>query len=120
MVTTPIQTNLYIDQGVDYKLNINIIVPNDDIDFDLDDWDFSASAAKLYSSSIAITAEMTKIPATEENPINSVEMYIPPDQTYDLEPGKYMYDVLMHNTDTEETRKILEGLIFILPSITRL
>jgi hypothetical protein len=57
--------------------------------------------------------------ADSENPINSVEMYISADQTVDLEPGKYVYDVIMTNVDTEEHDKILEGLIFILQSITR-
>lgn len=112
------QSNLYIDQGTDYRVTIGI-ASNDD-GYDFDDWSFSAAASKLYSSSVAIIAEMTKIPADDENPINSVEMYISADQTADLEPGKYVYDVLMHNVTSGETDKILEGLIFILQSITRI
>lgn len=111
------QSNLYIDQGTDYTVNIGISSSDDDFDFD--DWEFSASAAKLYSSAIAIVAELTKVPATEENPINSVDMYISADQTANLAPGKYVYDVMMRNVSTGATDKILEGLIFILQSITR-
>jgi hypothetical protein len=111
------QSNLYVDQGTDYRVTIGV-ASNDD-GFDFDEWEFSAGAAKLYSSTTAIVPVMTKIYADSENPINSVEMYISADQTVDLEPGKYVYDVIMTNVDTEEHDKILEGLIFILQSITR-
>lgn len=113
------QSNLYIDQGTEYRLVIDIPTDYENEDF-FDTLEFYAAASKLYSSSIAIEAEMTKILPTEENPKYGVEMHISADDTIDLAPGKYVYDVIQHDTATGDTKKILEGLIFILQTITRI
>jgi hypothetical protein len=44
-------------------------------------------------------------------------MVISADATANVEPGKYQYDIVMLSGSTKE--KILEGLMFILPTITR-
>jgi hypothetical protein len=48
-----------------------------------------------------------------------IELYIPPETTEDLDPGKYTYDILMVDLSGSRT-KVLEGLMFILPTVTRL
>lgn len=111
-------SNLYIEQGTDYRVRINIV--SSDPAFDLADYDFASSARKLYSANASITASFTKFPLSNTNPINSVEMYISANSTIDVDPGKYFYDVVIQNVNTDEIEKILEGLMFIEQTVTRI
>ena len=111
------KANLYVDQGTSYTINIAI---TDDEEFDLDDYNFAMAASKLYSSSILFEGVITKVPATNSEPINSIDLTIPSEQTADAVPGKYVYDVLMTHVDTEASEKILEGLLFVNQTITRI
>lgn len=111
------KANLYIDQGTAYTINIGI---SSDEEFDLEAYSFAMSASKLYSSKIVLEGTFELLPASNNNPINSVDLTIPADQTIDAEPGKYVYDVLMTNIESEASEKILEGLLFIQQTITRI
>jgi hypothetical protein len=110
------KANLYVNQGVTYSLNIGI---TDGEDFDLDDYNFFMSASKLYSSIPIFEGTFTKKPATNSQPINSVDLIIDGEDTLDAAPGKYVYDVLMTHIETEVSEKILEGLLFVQQTITR-
>lgn len=110
------KTNIYIDKGTDYL--IELLIDSDEVDYDFDDYEFACAASKLYSSDVIIEAEVTKVPSSNTNPIDTIELFFSANNTVDLIPGKYVYDVLMKNTVTSETDKILEGLLFITPTIT--
>jgi len=112
------KANLYVNQGTAYTINIGI--SSEDEEFDLNEYTFAMSASKLYSSKVILEGEITLVPASNSNPINSIDLTIPGDQTIDAEPGKYVYDVLMTNIESEASEKILEGLLFIQQTITRI
>ena len=105
------RATLYIDQGTDFLVDLEVF---DDDGFPLDLTGFSASSSirKVYSSSnvadftIEIVGSKLVIMMTAETSEGIV-------------PGKYQYDVFLLSPENVRT-KIIEGLLFILPSVTRL
>ena len=106
------QANLYVDQGTDFAINVDVSINNEDIT--LSDKTFLCSFAKLYSSTASANASVT--PLVGNNSI--LELSIDGSTTENLEPGKYVYDVLMTSPSGIKT-KIIDGLITIIPTITR-
>ena len=105
------QANLYVDQGTDFAINVDISINNEDIT--LSDKTFFCSFAKLYSSAASANASVT--PLVGNNSI--LEFSVDGPTTENLEPGKYVYDVIMISPSGIKT-KILDGLITIIPTIT--
>lgn len=102
------QTNLYIDQGIDYSISLDIF-DNDDLEYNIDEHEFHASARKVYSSINSFDFVITIV---DENTINIGV----PAQT-ETNPGKYQYDVIMVKPDGTKV-KLMEGLVFVLPTLT--
>lgn len=106
------RANLYVDQGTSFAVSLDLTTDGGD-EVSLSDQAFYCGVKKLYSSSTLFTANVSIISG---GAVNDVNLVIQSDQTKDLEPGKYQYDVLMLNNGL--TTKILEGLIFIVPTVT--
>jgi len=106
------QANLYIDQGTDYRIELNLFDGDDD-PLAISVLDFFADIRKVYSTSSPI-ASFT----VEKDTVNStITLVLTDTQTQTLKPGKYQYDVLMRK-QSGEMSKILEGLAFIVDTIT--
>lgn len=106
------QANLYIDQGTDFRVDLNLFDGDDD-PLLIDVLDFFADIKKVYSSSplLSFTIEKsTQVPGT-------ITLVLTDTQTQSLKPGKYQYDVLMRK-QSGEMSKILEGLAFIVDTVT--
>lgn len=110
------RANLYVDQGTDYLISLDLFTDEGE-EFNTDTYEFFSSVRKLYSTTVAFTIECRVV--TSDNDPNNFELYISPEQTEDLDPGKYQYDVLMKD-DAGNIEKIVEGIIHIVPSITRI
>lgn len=110
------RANLYIDQGTDYLISLDLFTDSGE-EFPTDTYEFFASARKMYSSEVAFSIETRVIP--DDDDPNNFEIYISPEKTKNTKPGKYQYDVLMRN-DAGNVEKIVEGIIFVIPSITRI
>jgi len=107
------RSNLYVDQGTDFYANVQIF--SNDTEYDVSDSTFFGSARKIYSSALAFDFQVTMI---QDGVINDVKLFVAAADTINLEPGKYQYDIMM-SRGTNSREKILEGLITVLPSITR-
>lgn len=106
--------NLYIDQGIDFLVPIEIETSNG-LDYDISNKQFYCDVRKVYASAISFSATLQAI----QNDIsNDIELIISADKTVDVTPGKYQYDIIMVD-QTGANKKILEGLLFLLPTITR-
>lgn len=103
------RANFYIDQNADFRATIELF-DADDEDLVIDSYDFFASIKKVYSSSKIVDF-------TIEKNENDVTLVLTDQQTASLKPGKYQYDVFMRKP-TGELSKIVEGLAFIVESIT--
>lgn len=109
------RANLYVDQGVDFLTEL-VIQTDDRETFFLTNETFFCQIRRMYSSSNLIEAEL-RVVSSENDSV--LELYINPEETENLRPGKYQYDVIMKNSDTSRI-KILEGLIFVLPTVTKI
>jgi hypothetical protein len=105
------RANLYVDQGVDFLVTLNLATDDGEA-FDITDKQFFCDARKLYSSKLAFSSELEIVVNGVTNELN---LFIDPVKTRSVEPGKYQYDILMVG---DSTTKLLEGLMFILPTVT--
>lgn len=106
--------SIYVDQGVDFAVTLDLF-DTDGADFTITDQQFRCEIRKVFSSTKAF--EATIVVNTDDNDLNNLDLIISGEVTRNAAPGKYQYDILMF--DGLQTVKILEGLMFILPTITR-
>tara|TARA_B110000503_G_C7147632_1_gene413704 strand:+ start:2098 stop:2460 length:363 start_codon:yes stop_codon:yes gene_type:complete len=115
------QLNIYIDKGTDFRLTIELFedvdTNSDGIDDQFDqslesaiNYQFFGDLRKLYSTKRA--AEFT---FQQSN--NDVTIVLDSAVSSQLTPGKYQYDVIMKKP-TGELSKIVEGLAFVVSTIT--
>ena len=103
------QLNIYIDKGTDFRLTVELF-DEDDLDLPISNYEFFGDIRKLYSTKRAAEFEFQK---TE----NDITLIIGADITSQLTPGKYQFDVIMKKP-TGELSKILNGLAFVISTIT--
>lgn len=108
--------NLYVDQGVDFLISLELET-DDGEEFSISGQSFFCQARKMYSSVVTFEAELEVVSNGDTNKLN---LYISPEKTKDVKAGKYQYDLIMKNNSGGQIKKILEGLIFVLPTITRI
>lgn len=108
------RANLYVDQGADFAVVLDLF-DSEGVDFNISDQEFKCEVRKVFSSSVAFEAVVRV--NTDDNDANNLDLIITANTTADVDPGKYQYDIIM--SDGLQRTKILEGLMFILPTITR-
>lgn len=107
------KANLYVDQGVDFAVVLDLF-DTEGLDFNITSQTFKCEARKVFSSSISFEAEIRI--NTDDNDLNNLDLIISANTTVDVPPGKYQYDIIMD--DGVQKSKLLEGLIYLLPTIT--
>lgn len=108
------RANIYIYQGTDYQTPLEFF--DDDGPIDVSNYTFAGQIRKVYNSTSA-NIEFQFIMTDPANGL--VEMIMPNSVTSTLDEGKYQYDILAIHP-TNEVIKVLEGLVFIMPTITKL
>jgi hypothetical protein len=108
------RANLYVDQGVDFAVVLDLF-DSEGVDFNISDQEFKCEVRKVFSSTVAFQATVRV--NTDDDDANNLDLVISANTTADVDPGKYQYDIVM--SDGLQKSKILEGLMFILPTITR-
>lgn len=103
------RSNIYIDQGADFRITLELFDADDD-ELIIDTYSFYADMKKFYSSTKAADF-------TIEKANNDITLTLTANTTGDLKPGKYEYDVLMRKP-TGEISKVVEGLAIVVPTIT--
>jgi hypothetical protein len=114
------QLNIYIDRGTDFRLTIELfkdgtdLNPVDGIDDALDEaanYQFFGDLRKMYSS-----AKAAEFAFEQSN--NEITIILDSNTTSQLTPGKYQYDVLMKKPADGGISKIVEGLAFVVSTVT--
>lgn len=108
------RANIYVDQGVDFAIILDLF-SNEGTDFNISDQQFKCEVRKVFSSTTAFEATVSV--DANDNDLNNIQLSVSGNTTADVEPGKYQYDIIM--TAGTQRSKILEGLMFILPTVTR-
>ena len=102
--------NIYLDQGVDYSIVVNIF-DNNDTPLQTTENSFFSSARKVYSSKKAFDLDVYS------HVDGAMTISVPSSVSKDVVPGKYSYDILMIDP-SNNTTKILEGLVHVLETFT--
>lgn len=116
------QLNIYIDQGTDFRLTIDIF-DDDDVELDISTYSFFGDIKKLYSEKRTAEFTFEKNAGSDADPnvqgqtVDAVTLILDADTTAQMKPGKYSYDVLMKKP-TGEISKIVNGLAFVVSTIT--
>lgn len=103
------RANIYIEQSTDFRITIELF-DEDDLDLPISGYSFYADMKKMYSSARAAEFEI-------QQANNDITLVMGNDVTSTLEPGKYQYDVLMKKS-TGEISKIVEGIAFVIPTMS--
>ena len=105
--------NLYIDQGTDYTITVDVTDSAGDI-LDLTGYTATAQMRKTYSSSSLSATFTTSISAVA----GQVTISLTDTQTSALEAGRYVYDLNIESGTGVKTR-VIEGQAVITPGVTR-
>ena len=105
--------NIFIDQGTDYEVTIDVTDTSDNI-IDLNGYSASAQIRKTYSSSSVSVAFTTSISASN----GQVTLSLNDTQTKALEAGRYVYDLNITSPGGVTTR-VVEGQAVVTPGVSR-
>lgn len=105
--------NLYIDQGTDYSITVDVTDSAGDVQ-NLSGYSASAQIRKTYSSS-SITETFT---TSVSEAAGQVTISLTDTQTSNIEAGRYVYDLLVTSAGGQTTR-VIEGQAIITPGVTR-
>lgn len=104
------KVNLLIDQGASFSTSINLTNTEGDA-LDLTNYSGAAQLRKNYTSSNATSFNVSLSTGVVSLSMNSTSTSV-------LEPGRYVYDVIL--TDSSNTvSRIAEGIITVTPNVTR-
>lgn len=103
--------NLYIDQGTSFNVTVFVTDVNDD-PIDLAQYTVFSQIRKTYSSK-KFTEFATQIIGTGE-----IQLNLTAEQTGDLKPGRYVYDVKIKKGS--EVIRVVEGQVEVNPQVTKI
>jgi len=105
--------NLYIDQGTDFSITVDVTDSAGEI-LELDDYTAAAQIRKTYSSSTVSATFATSIAELA----GQVTISLTDTQTAALEAGRYVYDLNITSAAGVVTR-VIEGQAIVTPGVTR-
>lgn len=105
-------SELYIEQFADFESTIDL---TDDYggDLDLANCVFTSSMKKSYYSSNATNFIIELDPYSS----SSIVLHMSANNTANLSPGRYVYDVLLTDPSNYKIR-VIEGIVTVLPGVT--
>lgn len=106
--------NLFVDQGSDYSTSL-IIEDSKGDPLDVTDVDISGQVRRTYQSETAFDFTIEKI--DEEG--GEIEIRLSDTITAAMRSGRYVYDVYGEDIVSGSTFKIIEGILEIVPRVTR-
>lgn len=104
--------NLRVNQGADFSFSLTILEDSGVVK-NLNGASVESDIRKHHTanSSLSFTTSIN----TETS---VVTLSLTANQTFELSEGKYVYDAILTDSDENVTR-IVEGLLFLRPSVTR-
>lgn len=109
-----IKANIVIDQGADFTAEIELLDTDGD-PYDLSDHTIAGSMRKNYASSTSVDFVCTP---RQDPTTGYLFISLEDSVTSELEPGRYLYDVVIEDLSGVKTR-VVEGVATITPGMTR-
>lgn len=107
--------NISADQGADFQISIDIEEASGD-PLDLTDYSLYGQVRRTYKSDNAVNFSISTIGNPENGTIN---IELSATQTENMKAGRYVYDVHAKNDSTGQIVKIVEGVLELIPSVTK-
>ena len=107
-------SNLYIDAGSDYSVIITVSAP-DGQPLDLDGYTAASQMRKSYGSLTYYDFDASIYDAAA----GKVQIALSADDSDDIPPGRWLYDVEITHTESGATKRVVEGIVTITPQITK-
>lgn len=105
---------LQIEAGATFFSDV-VVSDNNGSPKDLTGYTLAAQLRKSYYSTTATNFVLNVTNAVE----GMVTMSISAANTSNIRPGRYVYDVEMTHTSSGEVTRIFEGIVTVLPNVTR-
>ena len=105
--------NLYIDQGTDFSVTVDVTDSAGDI-LNLSGYSASAQIRKTYASSTVAASFGTTIAEAQ----GQVTLTLTDTVTAGIEAGRYVYDLQITSGAGNKTR-VIEGQAIVTPGVTR-
>jgi len=109
----PSIANLTLDAGASFSSNVDVTLA-DNSPYDLTNYTVQANMSKGY----ARTQNRIPFNITTGNIEGIITISLTPEQTIELEEGRYVYDVQITNTISGEVTRVIEGIITVNPSVS--
>jgi hypothetical protein len=107
--------NLVINAGSDFKQSFTLEGSEDNSSFNLTDYLVESQMRKWSGSSTAITFTSQILPPSTSG---RILISLTSEQTKNLKPGRYVYDILI--TDIWGTKnRVIEGMVLVREGVTR-
>lgn len=106
--------DLYLEQGEDFSVDIELDSLNGS------PYDISTYSAKSQVKKSHWSANTAASFATAISNTNVLTISMTAANTQNVASGRYVYDVFLTNSTANTRSKILEGILFVDPSVTRI
>lgn len=107
-------SNLFVDQGSDFSTFVTITSTNGD-PIDLTDLSIEGQIRRSYMSDTAFDFVITQTDVEG----GQIQIKLDSHTTESMSAGRYVYDVYAENTVDNEKFKVIEGILEIIPQVTR-
>ena len=105
---------LTLDQGTTFSATIEL-TNDDNTPIDVTDCEFSAQVRKsFYSGNTAAELTVTAV----DTPNGVITLSLSAEETSNVKPGRYLYDLKMLNS-ANVTSRVIEGILTVTPQVTR-
>lgn len=107
--------NLVINSGSNFSQSFTLEETESNSTLDLTNYQVDSQMRKWSGSSSAIVfTSAIEFPATS----GKINISLTAEQTKDIKPGRYVYDVLITNI-FDEKNKVIEGMVLVREGVTR-
>lgn len=106
---------LFLEQGETFSANVTLDQLNGS-PYDLSNYSAKSEIRKSYWSANNSASFITSIDITE----GTIGLTLSANTTQNLSSGRYVYDVFLTDSITNSRSKVLEGILFVEPSATKI
>jgi hypothetical protein len=106
---------LFIEQGASFNTDVEVSDANGHPK-DLTNYSVLSQIRKSYYSSTSFDFHID----ITDPLFGVVEMGMSAELTTTIQPGRYVYDVVIKNNNTGEVTRIFEGVATVLPQVTKI
>lgn len=105
---------IVIEQGADFSTTVSVKDATNN-PTNLNNHSVAAQLRKSYysSTSVNFTTSITDAAA------GVITLTMPASVTSNVSPARYVYDLLLTNNSTNVKTRVIEGIVNVLPSVTR-